>query len=203
MKFMVIYRDIKSTKERRKDRELTDEQELDARVERLQKAMKVPQPSQGMPITVEGFPAREVEFFADTGWHKARVIVADSRVYIVLAGGGTAQPGDLEVQQFLDSFKITDDKLMAEGKRREDQAKRDTEKTKADKQREAKRQAEEEEEQNRRSEERKASARAVAELREAAEAVIEAVEDTGLEAKAARPAAPPLPVAPPPRPVGE
>jgi len=199
-KFLVIYQDIKPTKERI----ATDEQELDERVKKLRDGMKAERLLRNDSITVNGFSAREIEFQAETGWHTARVIVADTRVYIILAGGGMAQPGDPEVRQFLDSFKITDPKLLAEGKRREEQARRDAEKAKADKEREAKRKAEEEEEQNRRAEERKAAdaEREADELREAAEAVAEAALATAGRARPA-PAVPPLPVAPAPRPVGE
>ncbi len=118
-KFVVIYRDIKSTKVRAK----TDEQELAESVEKLQTVMKAEQGGKNEPIAVGGFPGREIEFQAETGWHAARVIVADTRLYIVLVGGGMAQKDDPRVRQFFDSFEITDATLVAEGKRRAEQAK--------------------------------------------------------------------------------
>lgn len=188
-KFMVIYRDIDSTK----DRTTTDEQELEAQVATLQKVMKSERLLRNDGITVNGFSGREIEFQAETGWHTARIIVADTRVYIVLVGGGMAQPGDAEVKQFLDSFKITDPKLLAEGKRREEQAK-------VAREREAKRKAEEEEEQKRRADDKRKAdaAREADDLHDAAESV---AGMTMAIARRTRPAPPPAPVAPPPRPV--
>jgi hypothetical protein len=184
-KFMVIYRDIKSAK----DRGATDEQELDSRIERIRRAMEAEQFAENKPITVGGFSGREISFQAKTGWHVARVVVADTRVYIVLGGGGMAQPGDPDLQRFLDSFEITDAKLVAEGKRRAEQAKLAAEAAREAKERAAKRAAE----------------AAQPELdpddvRGAAEMVAEAALTA---AEKARPPVRRLPLAPPPRPVDE
>jgi hypothetical protein len=176
MKFMVIYRDIESTKDRlAKNRRATDEQELEQRVTKLEKGMGTVRILRNDEITVDGFLAREVELQTQKGWHTARVIIADSRVYIVLAGGGTSQPGDPDVRQFMDSFKITDQKLLNEGKRREEQAKREAEKEKAVKERKARPNAEDDEEQ------KTTTADEFTELCKAAKAVVMAVEETGLD----------------------
>ncbi|MBP3958058.1 hypothetical protein J8F10_22620 [Gemmata sp. G18] len=46
-------------------------------------------------IIVGGFPAREVEFSAKSGgWFVARVIIADGRVYVLVAGGRFARSGN-------------------------------------------------------------------------------------------------------------
>ena len=117
-KFVVVYRDIEPTRKRA----TTDQQVLDERVEQLRKGLGGGQLGTSVEITVGGFPGREVEIQAKTGWHAAQVIVADTRVYIVLVGGGRAQSGDAHVRPFFDSFEITDPKLVAEGKRRAEQA---------------------------------------------------------------------------------
>jgi hypothetical protein len=183
-KFLVVYRDIKSTKERGG----ADEQELDARVEKIRNAMQAEQIAQTKEITIAGFPGREIAFQAKTGWHMARVVVADTRVYIVLAGGGMAQPGDPDLQRFLDSFEITDAKLVAEGKRRAEQAKLAAEAVREAKERAAKRAAEPPPEPELDPDDVHGAAEAVAEAALAA-------------AEKARPPVRRLPVAPPPRPV--
>ncbi len=184
-KFVVIYRDIKSTKERLK----TDDQELDERVEKLRKGLNAEQLLRNESITVGGFPGREIEFQTKGNrWYVARVIVADTRVYIVLVGGGMAHPDDADVRRFLDSFEITEPKLVEEGKRRTEAAKNAADGAKEAKNRAARAKAEAEAE----------AAREVKDLRDAAEAV---AKEALAAANAATPARPPLPVAPPPRPV--
>jgi hypothetical protein len=185
-KFIVIYRDIKSTKERGG----TDEKELDERVERIRRAMQAEQIAEKKEITVAGFPGREISFQAKTGWHVARIVVADTRVYIVLAGGGMSQPGDPDLQRFLDSFEITDAKLVAEGKRRTEQAKLAADAAREAKERAARRAAEPPPQPELDPDD----------VRSAAEMVAEAALTA---AEKARPPVRRLPVAPPPRPVDE
>jgi hypothetical protein len=117
--FLVVYRDIQGTKERADNGGHTDEQELDERVKRLLGATGFdPQTVRERATTVGGFPARELEYEGRGGKYTARVVVADTRVYMVLAGG--TQPHDHpDVRKFLDSFRITDPKLRDEGQRRE------------------------------------------------------------------------------------
>jgi hypothetical protein len=188
------------------------------------------------PITVNGFSGREIEFQAkETGWHTARVIVADTRVYLVIGGGGMAQPNDSDVRRFLNSFEITEPELVKEGKRREEQAKLAAAALLEAKERTEKAREEREAEQKRRDDarhkadaEREASdlrgaaetiagaalARVTDDARRKAEAEREASDLRGAAEKVAgaalaraardaRPPAPPLEVAPPPRPVEE
>ncbi len=227
-RFVVIYRDIEPTKNRLK----TDEQELDARVDRLQKGLEA-EPLSSEGITVGGFSGREITFQSRKyGWHAARVVIADKRVYILLAGGGVALPGDPMVRRFLGSFEITEPELVKEGKRREEQAK-----LAADALEELKRRREEKanpppraeapqkEGADNEAEDIGTAAKEVADmaLGRAAQAARTAVAAQKLrgaagdvagialdyaaqEAQAARdahPVAPPLEVAPPPRPIGD
>jgi hypothetical protein len=74
-------------------------------------------------IEVGGFPGREFQYEGQNGGtYTGRVIVADTRVYVLLAGGRFTRPDSENVRRFLDSFEITDPKLVAEGKRRADTA---------------------------------------------------------------------------------
>lgn len=77
------------------------------------------------PITVTGFPAREVEFLATNGGiYVLRLVITDTRAYRLVAGGKSVQSGDANVRYFLDSFAITDPKLLAAGKERAAQRRR-------------------------------------------------------------------------------
>ena len=60
------------------------------------------------PVTVSGYPAREVTFEADGEVFACRVVIAGSRLYIVIAGGPlTDARGNPRVRRFLDSFEVT------------------------------------------------------------------------------------------------
>jgi hypothetical protein len=119
--FMVIYRDIPSTKQRAAVGK-TDEAELDEAVEKLLNATEVKGRPREEPITVNGFPGRELTYQGKGGAnYTARVVVADTRRYIVLAGG--PQPHDSpNVRKFIKSFTITEPKLVDEAKKREKEA---------------------------------------------------------------------------------
>lgn len=66
------------------------------------------------PTAVSGFHAREVVFTHPRGGtFLARIVIADTRLYIASAGGGrTTAAGNDRIQRFLDSFEITDPKLF-------------------------------------------------------------------------------------------
>ncbi len=70
------------------------------------------------PTTVSGFPAREVVFtHSDGGTYVCRIVVADTRLYIVTAGGPNMDTdGNERTRRFLDSFEVTDARLMAKQK---------------------------------------------------------------------------------------
>lgn len=173
--FFVFYRDVPGTKERAaKVPAETDEQLIDKEIQWLLNAMQCQNQPRGNPITVGGFDGRELDFWGESGWYTARVIVADTRVYVVVAGGGMAKPGDESARRFLKSFEITNPKLVAEGKRRAEQAKRA-----ADDAKEAKARVD-----------RGKAAADAADIRDAAEGVADAALRTASrEARAAREAA--------------
>ncbi|QJW95662.1 hypothetical protein [Frigoriglobus tundricola] len=209
VRFVVIYRDIGSAKQRRK----TDEQELNDRIDRLQRVLEAEQISSN-PITVNGFPGREVTLQTRKyGWHAVRVIVADTRLYILFAGGGVALPGDPMVYRFLNSFEITEPELLQEGKRREQQAKLapDAPKPGGDEKANPWKGRDDTEVADvapgRAAEEAQKAQAAAKNLRgAAAEVAAFALTRAAEEAQAARdaaPVAPPVEVAPHPRPVGD
>ncbi|MBA4065159.1 MAG: hypothetical protein C0501_15875 [Isosphaera sp.] len=68
----------------------------------------------GPPLTVGGFPARDMYATADNGDERVfRVVVAHTRAYVLVVGGGRANPRGADARRFLDSFTITDPKLLA------------------------------------------------------------------------------------------
>lgn len=72
-------------------------------------------------LTVSGFPAREVEFVAaNGGTYVLRLVIAETRVYRVIAGGRAVSADHANVRRFLDSFAVTDPELVGRGKNRAD-----------------------------------------------------------------------------------
>lgn len=62
----------------------------------------------------DGFPGREFEYeFTKGGIVTGRVILAGPRVYVLVAGGQSTKSGNENVERFLDSFEITDPKILA------------------------------------------------------------------------------------------
>ena len=118
--YMVIYRDIDGTK-KREDAEGSDEKQLDTAMNKL---LGTGAKLKGEPkeLTVGGFPARDFEFQSPKGWYVVRIIVADTRQYILLVHSAL-RPNAADVRRFVDSFEITHPELVKEGKRREAWAK--------------------------------------------------------------------------------
>ncbi len=114
--FVVLYRDHKDDKKPRE----TDEQLIEKAIQNIQKAVGA-DTANSKEVKVGELVGREVEFprgrNRGKGWFLARVVVADSRVYIVLAGGGFTKPGDADVRRFLDSFQVTDEELLKRAKK--------------------------------------------------------------------------------------
>jgi predicted Zn finger-like uncharacterized protein len=78
------------------------------------------------PITVAGFPGHEVEFVAGNGGtYVLRLVIADHRLYRLVAGGKSVRSGDENVRRFLDSFEITDPKLLAAAEERAEKRRRE------------------------------------------------------------------------------
>ncbi|MBN9524267.1 hypothetical protein J0H58_38100, partial [bacterium] len=63
-------------------------------------------------VTVSGFPARELELEVEGQRRLARIVVAHTRVYTVYAGGPFTEPGEPRVRRFIDSFQVTDPRLL-------------------------------------------------------------------------------------------
>src|SRR5262249_46360235 len=104
--YIVIYRDIKSTKERaeKKDpNDRTDKEEIDHLIGKLLKEPDLnAKVENDQTMTVQGFPAREVRFQSNQGWYTIRIIVADTRVYSLVVHGVGARNED-DVRKFIDS----------------------------------------------------------------------------------------------------
>jgi hypothetical protein len=120
--YVVIYKDIPSTKERAAKNERTDKEEIDDQINKLLKAPGANK-LEDKTVTVGGFPAREIEMRCAGGWYTVRVIVADTRAYTLVVHSDE-RPNKDDVRRFIDSFTITDEKIVAEGKRRETQEKK-------------------------------------------------------------------------------
>ena len=67
------------------------------------------------PLEMDGFPAREYRISNAGGAVVAvRMIVAGSRMYILIAGGGPNPPEEQSVQRFFNSFTVMDKKIRNE-----------------------------------------------------------------------------------------
>lgn len=73
------------------------------------------------PVTVSGFPGREVVIDAPgQGVAVGRVVVAETRLFIAVSGGRMGDPGGDRARRFLDSFEVTEPRLLARRRQRED-----------------------------------------------------------------------------------
>jgi hypothetical protein len=116
--FLVLYREIPSTKERAANGG-SDQQQIAESLELIRAAGGAQQPNV-TPMTVGGFPASEIAFRGRDGRnYTARVVVADTRLYVILTCGPQAE-NHASVKKFLNSFEITDPDLVRIGKAREE-----------------------------------------------------------------------------------
>lgn len=111
--FLVAYEDLAQPRRR-----MTDRDQLDQAVRVLQTNPTVRVVNE-RPITVSGFPGREIEYTAGrNATYVLRLVVAEGRLYRVVAGGKSVRSGNDDVRRFLDSFQITDPKLLAAARER-------------------------------------------------------------------------------------
>jgi hypothetical protein len=112
--FVIAYRDVDRPPGGKSDAQFLDEEVRAVTTDHNIRAVL-----RDETITVSGFPAREFEYrYKNDGTVVGRVVVADNRIYVVVAGGRFTQPGDENVRRFLDSFEITDPRLLAVAKER-------------------------------------------------------------------------------------
>lgn len=104
--YSIVYADI-APKVRRTN---TDEEILDSAVEGMKNAKPGPVVRASKAVTVSGFPGRELELQVDGQKLLARVVVADTRLYTIVAGGPLARRGEDRLRRFVDSFKLNDPK---------------------------------------------------------------------------------------------
>lgn len=78
------------------------------------------------PVLVSDFPGREVVVETPDGAvFVGRVVLAESRVYVVVAGGPHASADSARVRRFIDSFAVTDPDLIAKATARRDAGRRE------------------------------------------------------------------------------
>jgi hypothetical protein len=116
--YLVIYKDIPGTKDRAAKNEKSDRDEIDGMITHMFQNFPEAKPHSDKSMSVDGFPAREIEIGCPTGVYIVRIVLADTRVYTLMVHGAEAPNGD-DARRFIDSFKITDEKLVKEGKARE------------------------------------------------------------------------------------
>lgn len=108
--FAVLYRDIDRFKNR------DGESILDQTVAELNKTLGKGAETK---LNIGEFPARDVKYHPQTGGnYQVRVILAESRLYILIVGSHLDEPD--EVQRFFSSFEITDQKLHEAAKERKE-----------------------------------------------------------------------------------
>ena len=118
--YAIVYRDLPPAN----TREVSDEKLIDEAVKAMRTDKEVRTVLRDEPITVSGFPGREIEFRGtDGGWYAARVIVADTRIYVLVGGGKFVKAGNANIHRFLGSFEITDPQLKNVAQQRADAAK--------------------------------------------------------------------------------
>lgn len=95
-------------------RQLTDKDLLDATVKGFRDDDPQTKILRDTEMTVSGFAAREVVLSHPTDGHMiCRIVVADTRIYVVFVGSREAVEGNQNARRFLDSFQITDQGLLA------------------------------------------------------------------------------------------
>jgi len=121
--YIIAYRDIK------RNPNVTDDQFLDGEIKAITADPNIVQPvNRNEPIELQGFPGREFEYtFKKGGVITGRVILAGSRVYVLVAGGQFTTADNENVQHFLESFEITDPKILALDRKRPAAAKKKVE----------------------------------------------------------------------------
>lgn len=68
------------------------------------------------PVTVSGCPGRELELQIEGQVMLARVVVARTRLYTVLAGGPLTKYGEPRLKRFVESFRVTDPRFLPAAK---------------------------------------------------------------------------------------
>lgn len=107
--YLVLYKDIEPTEKR----ETTDNELLGHIVQEFKDTPGIRKVEVKTGLEMCGFPAREITFRIDDKTYVVRAVVADSRLYFLVAGGQTMQLDEDNIQRFFNSFAITDEHLIA------------------------------------------------------------------------------------------
>jgi hypothetical protein len=111
--YAILYKDIEPTEKREKKKD-SDDGLLAKVVKDLESTPGTRKIQENPSLEMCGFPAREIQLSVASGsMYVVRVIVADSRMYILVVGSRMNFPEEENIQQFFNSFKITDEKLVA------------------------------------------------------------------------------------------
>ena len=96
----------------------TDEEILKEAVNELVQESPGSRVLSNIPVPVSGLPGREVVLaHPDDGIQFCRIVLADTRLYVIVVGGPQiTRDGNERVRRFLDSFAITDPKILARAK---------------------------------------------------------------------------------------
>jgi predicted Zn finger-like uncharacterized protein len=124
----VIYTDIDAAKRR----VMTADAILDEAIAGMAGGLPGARVVRQAPVTVSGFPGREVVIDAPGhGTAVGRVVLAESRLYVVVSGGRFADPDGVRARRFLDSFEITDPQKLADRRKLADDLRRTDERVEA------------------------------------------------------------------------
>jgi hypothetical protein len=108
--FAVVYKDLEPAEKK----QLSERQILDRAVKDFTGFPGNRKQGDAKTLEVSGFPAREFNLqVGDEGSYVVRIVVADSRVYAIIAGNRFGRMDVENLQRFINSFQITDQKLLA------------------------------------------------------------------------------------------
>lgn len=103
--FAVLHKDIDSSRKREGDNEETFKSAVKDLV-----SSGLTKEGDGTELEANGFPAKEIRFHnAKGGSYLVRIIVADTRMYILLVGGQMTDAHNNNVQRFIHSFSVSDE----------------------------------------------------------------------------------------------
>jgi hypothetical protein len=106
--YAVLYKDIDSTFKR----EANSKGVLKSTLKELE-AAGLKQNSEVKEVESNGLTASEIVLLNREGEnYVVRIIIADTRMYILLVGGRMTQPGEDNIQRFFTSFSITNEELL-------------------------------------------------------------------------------------------
>lgn len=106
--YSILYKDIASAERRRGN----GSEAIDEAVKEFEAAGFVKH-GQAKESEMYGYPGVELQFRSmQGGSYITRIIVVDTRLYVLLAGGQMGYPEEENIKRFFGSFSVTDEKLI-------------------------------------------------------------------------------------------